>query len=68
MEKAIYVLYAKCYIATFKSMQKCENALLLIKICQTTNFALGFKKKNIKSQNTKVDFFYRRVSQTASLN
>ena len=28
---------------------------------------MGFKKKNIKSQNTKVDFFYRRVSQTASL-
>ncbi len=41
-----------------------KNALIstrecpkILKICQITNFDMGFQKKNISSRSEKVDFF-----------
>ena len=40
---------------------KARNHHFFIKLCQNTNFSIGFKKINIRNQNLKIDFFYLTI-------
>ena len=47
--------------ANSNQCQKVRNHHFFIRLCQNTKFSMGFKKKNIRNQNLKIDFFYLAI-------
>ena len=46
---------------------KARNHHFFIKLCQNTKFSMGFKKKNIRNQNLKIDFFYLAIFSDSAI-
>ena len=61
LKKCLYSLPSNSWLSKM-------NGPKFLKICQFTNFDMGFQKKQQFKPIKKVDFFQRRVSQTKKQN
>jgi hypothetical protein len=63
LKKCIYVDH-RLSLALCQSGRECPK---ILKIWQTTNFDMGFQKKDIRSRSEKVDISNRRFSRDSPL-